>query len=169
MRQPPMAISISNGRTRVALLLAFAAVAVTVGLLLEPSTSQASSRHLSARVAAANTACNSYLTSIQPTTGSPSANAASVVDAYPTTAGNLEAWLLNFDPLANSSAYQAIPASEFVSACVLQGAWTFPAQNSQGSNNVSYEIVMIAPDGTATPLMWGPSEIANSSPPLVGS
>lgn len=163
MKQTSTAFSFTNWRIRWALILAFAIAAVTAGLVLTTSTSQASS---SARLAAADAACSSYLTSIQAT---PSSNSGTIVDAYPTTAGNLATWLLKFDPLAESSAYQSIPSTEDVSACVVQGNWTLPSQNNLGSNDVNYEIVMIAPDGSATPLMWGPSVFTSATPPAIGN
>jgi hypothetical protein len=169
MKQTISTFSI-NKRTRFALFVVLAAVTVTAGLTLSTSTSQASSPRLSARTAAASAACSSYLASIQPTTSEgSSSNSATIVESYPTTAGNLAAWLLNFDPLAESSAYQSIPSNEEVSACVLQGNWTLPSQSNSGSNDVNYEIVMVAPDGTATPLMWGPTELANAAAPAAGN
>jgi hypothetical protein len=154
-------------RRRYSATATLGAVALVGVLIFTAVSSEASSPLKSARVAAADTACNSYLTSIQPTTSnSASSNPATIADAYPTTAGNLAAWLLTFDPLAESSAYSSIPPNEEVSACIVKGSWTLP---NQGSANVNYEIVMIAPNGTATPRMWGGSSIVNSAPPTVGS
>jgi hypothetical protein len=134
------------------------------------ASSQASSSHQSARVAAANTACNSYLAGIQrANSNSSSSSLATIIDAYPTTAGNLATWLLNFDPMGESSAYSSIPPAEEISACILKGNWTLPDQSDLGSSNVNYEIVMISPDGTATPRMWGGSVIVNAAPPAIGS
>ena len=129
---------------------------------------QVSSSHPSARAAAAETACNSYLTGVQPTTSSkPARDGATIADAYPTTAGNLATWLLHFDPLAESSAYRSIPRNEDVTACVIKGKWDLPNQVDLGPGIVNYEIVMIVPNGTSTPLMWGPSELAKQAPPAV--
>jgi hypothetical protein len=142
-----------------------------VGLLVFTAvSSQALSSHQSARTAAAESACNSYLSGIQPTPSQgPSAGLATIADAYPTTASNLAAWLLTFDPMAESSAYSSIPPSEVVSACVVKGSWTLPNQSILSGADVHYEIVMVAPNGAATPRMWGGSQIANAKPPAVGS
>jgi hypothetical protein len=144
-------------------------VALLGVVIFSAASSDASSPRESARVAGADTACSSYLTSIQPTnSASASSNLETIADAYPTTAGNFAAWLLNFDPLAESSAYSSIPPTEEVSACIVKGSWTLPDQSDLNSANVNYEIVMIAPDGTATPRMWGGSSIVNSAAPAVG-
>jgi hypothetical protein len=116
----------------------------------------------------ADNACRSYLTGIQPTTSDgPSSSVATIVDAYPTTAGNLSAWLLNFDPMGESSAYSSIPPTEEVSACIVKGSWTLPNQSDLGSATVNYEIVMVTPNGTATPRMWGGPQIVNAAHPAV--
>jgi hypothetical protein len=163
-----ISISMTNWRFRFAILLAIAVLAVAAGILISTSTSQASSPHLSARAMAAEAACSSYL--VQSTASeSPSADPATIADAYPTTAGNLATWLLNFDPMDVPGAVQALSPAADVSACVLQGNWNLPSQSDTSSNVVNYEIVMVAPDGTSTPLTWGPSEIANAAPPVVGS
>jgi hypothetical protein len=136
-----------------------------VGLLV---FTQVSPSHPSARAVAAETACASYVTGLKPTTTDSSASGGEiVVDAYATTAGKLGNWLLNFDPLADGSFYHSVPRSEEVAACVIKGEWDLPNQSTLSSSVVDYSIVMIAPDGTATPLMFGPSKFVNEAPPAV--
>jgi hypothetical protein len=132
--------------------------AALVGLLV---FTQISTSHPSARAAAAETACTSYVTGNKPITSGD----ATVVDAYPTTAGNLGTWLLNFDPMGEGSAYRSIPRNEDVAACVLKGKWDLPSPSNAGPGVVNYSIVMIAPNGTATPLMFGPSKLVSEAPP----
>lgn len=160
----------SRRRRRISGSATFVAAALAGVLLFTTVSSQASSPHQSAREAAAETACRSYLTGIQPTTSDTSpSRLATIVDAYPTTAGNLATWLLNFDPMGESSAYSSIPSTEDVSVCIVKGNWTFPDQSDLSSNTVNYEIVMITPDGTATPRMWGGSAIVSAKPPVIGN
>jgi hypothetical protein len=157
-------------RRRFTVAASISATALVGLLVFNAVSSQASSSNRSERTAAADTACSSYLTGIQPTTSrSPSSSLATIVDAYPTTAGNLAAWLLNFDPMGESSAYSSIPPTAEVSACIVKGSWTLPDQSDLASANVNYEIVMVTPNGTATPRMWGGSQIVDATPPAVGS
>jgi hypothetical protein len=145
------------GRLKAAAMLGVAAL---VALLV---FTQVSISHPNARAAAAETACTSYVTGNKPiTTGD-----ATVVDAYPTTAGNLDTWLLNFDPMGEGSFYRSIPRNEDVTACVLKGKWELPSPSDLGPGVVHYAVVMIAPDGAATPLMFGPSKFVNEAPPAV--
>jgi hypothetical protein len=154
-----------RGLQKTAAILGAAAL---VGLL---AYTQVSSSHPSARAAAAESACDAYVTGSHPTTSGRSSSAdAAVVDAYPTTAGNLGNWLLNFDPMGEGSFYHSIPRNEDVTACVIKGKWDLPNQSTLSSNVVSvenYSIVMIAPNGTATPLMWGQSNFVKESPPAM--
>ena len=145
------------GRLKAAAILGVAAL---VALL---AFTQVSTSHPSARAAAAQISCTSYVTGNKPiTTGD-----ATVVDAYPTTAGNLATWLLNFDPMGEGSFYRSIPRNEDVTACVLKGKWDLPSPSDLGPGVVHYAVVMIAPDGAATPLMFGPSKFVNEAPPAV--
>jgi hypothetical protein len=153
-------------RLRLPLTMALAAMAAVGGLLLTTSTSLASPPHVTASVAAVDAACSTYLA--QGTTSVSPSNLATIVDAYPTTASNLEAWLRNFDPMADPSAIQVLSPSAVVSACVLQGNWVLPSGGGTGTSNEGYEVVMIAPDGTSTPVLWGPSAIVTAAAPAVG-
>jgi hypothetical protein len=154
--------STHRGRLKVVGVVGTAAL---VGLLV---VSQVTSSHSSARAAAAATACASYVTGNKPSTsGSSSSLDATVVDAYPTTASKLGKWLLNFDPMGLGSAYRSIPRNESVSACVIRGKWDLPNQSTLSGNVVNYAIVMITHNGTATPLMFGPSKFASEAPPAV--
>jgi hypothetical protein len=157
-------------RMRFTVTASMSATALVGLLVFTAVSSQASSTHWSARTAAAERACSSYLLGIQPITSQgSSSNLATIVDAYPTTAGNLASWLLTFDPMAESSAYSSIPPTEEVSTCIVKGSWTLPDQSTLTGANVNYEIVMIAPNGIATPRMWGGSQIVDATPPPVGS
>jgi hypothetical protein len=156
-------------RGRFTLSATVGVMALVAVLVFTVDSSQASSSHQQARLAEADTACNSYLAGIKSanTKKAPS-NFATIVHAYPTTAGNLATWLLNFDPMGESSAFSSIPRVEVVNACILKGSWTLPDQSDLGSANVNYEVVMITPDGIATPRMWGGSQFADAAPPAVG-
>lgn len=136
----------------------------------KPSTSRSGSdRSLTSQVQAAATACKTYL--FKATTENHHRNSATLIDAYPTTASNLESWFHNLDPIAGATLMGAPPPlqtlspSADVSACVLQGNWVLPAGGGAGTNAEGFEVVVIAPDGTGTPVMWGPSAIATASPP----
>lgn len=136
----------------------------------KPSTSRSGSdRGLTAQVQAAASACKTYL--FKATTESHHINSATIIDAYPTTLNNLETWMQSFDPqtqLRGSPFVRALaPPNDIVTACILQGNWVLPAGGGAGSNSEGYEVVVVAPDGTGTPLLWGPSVIATSSPPAV--
>src|ERR1035438_4070461 len=92
-----------------------------------------------------------------------------VVDSYSTTAQNLEVWLRSFMPMADPAVIQKLPSSTMVTACVLQGSWVLPAGRSTGSADENYEVLIIGPFGAATPVLFGPSAIANAAAPEVGS
>lgn len=155
-------------RIRLALSLIVAVGAVAGGLLLTTLTSQASPPHVSARAASADAACQSYVTQATASENS-SADSATIIDAYPTTAGNLAAWLLNFNPMGPPQSVTGLSPSSNVSACVLQGSWVLPANGGKSSGNAGYEIVMVTSNGVSTPLMWGQSVMATATPPAVGS
>ena len=145
-----------------------AVAAIAGGLLIITMTSPASSPRLTARAAAAATACSSYLA--QATVSEvPTANPATLVGSYPTTPSNLAAWLLNFDPMGASSMVTSLPATAHVTACVLKGNWNLPYKGGTASASVDYEVVLIFPNGTSSPLLLGQSKIAKAAPPAVGS
>jgi hypothetical protein len=151
-------------RWRLTAVAILGATALVVALTLTSSPSQASSS------TAAQSACNNYeQTEAATVVGSPTTNPAAVVDSYPTTASNLEIWLKNFMPMADPAAIQQLSPSTSVSACVLEGNWVLPSGGSDGTADESYEVVMVAPDGTATPILFGPSTIVNAAAPAVGS
>ena len=99
----------------------------------------------------------------------PTANPATLVDSYPTTPSNLAAWLLNFNPMGASSMVTSLRATAHVTACVLKGNWNLPYKGGTASARVDYEVVLIFPDGTSSPLLLGQSKIAKAAPPAVGS
>ena len=135
---------------------------IAVGTLWATLWSQASSPRFTLG-GAAGVACNGYIDQVLAANLSANPSAATVVDAYPTTAGNLEAWLKNFDPFAVPAVIQKLSTTSDVTACVLQDG------GAMGSTRASYGVVMIAPDGTASPIASGPSEIFTAAPPAVGS
>ena len=149
-------------------------VAATLGasalvgvLVFTSASSQASSPH---QAAGAALACSNYERAEQATVApGASGNPATVVDSYSTTAQNLEVWLRSFMPMADPAVIQKLPSSTMVTACVLQGSWVLPAGGSTGSADENYEVLMIGPDGAATPVLFGPSAIANAAAPEVGS
>ena len=148
--------------------LSVAVAAIAGGLLVITLTSPASSPRLTARVAASETACNSYLAR-RTSAEVPTAQPATLVDSYPTTPSNLAAWLLNFNPMGASSMVTSLPANAHVTACVLKGNWNLPYKGGTASASVDYEVVLIFPNGTSSPLLLGQSRIATAAPPAVGS
>ena len=149
-------------------------VAATLGasalvgvLAITSATSQASSSHLAAGAALT---CRNYEKAEQSSVApGASGNAATIVDSYSTTAHNLESWLKGFMPMADPAVIQKLAPSTSVTACVLQGNWVLPAGGSTGSADENYEVLMVGPDGTATPVLFGPSAIVNAAAPAVGS
>ena len=140
-------------------------VTVLTGVLfLAPSSSQASPTR-SAIGGVAGEACHAYIAQLGAANDSMHPNVASVVDVYSTTSRNLGAWLLKFDPIAYPSVIQKLPGSTKVTACVMHGSWLLPSHSSSGSGQTNYEVVMISPDGTGTPILWGQSDIVTSAPP----
>lgn len=147
------------------LLTAGIASATAVGgAFIATSMSGASGKSLNAAEQAAQVACGNYLTT-STSNETPTATPATLARAYPTTASSLESWLLGFDPAAHPSAVDSLAATTSVTACVLQGNWTLPAGGGAGTNSVGYEVVVITPDGSGTPILWGPSAIVNAAAP----
>jgi hypothetical protein len=154
-------------RWRLIVAASLGASALVGVLVFTSASSQASSPHLAAGAALA---CSNYEQAEQATVApGASGNAATIVDSYPTTAHNLEVWLKSFMPMADPAVIQKLPPSTTVTACVLQGNWVLPAGGSAGSADENYEVLMIGPDGTPTPVLFGPSAIVNSAAPAVGS
>jgi hypothetical protein len=154
-------------RMRISIGIVIPATAVAVALILTTSSSQASSKYLTQRSEVSATACSSYLN--QATASEVSASdSATLSDAYPTTASDLLSWLQGFDPMADPAALQTLSPSADVDACILQGNWVLPAGGGGGTNAESYEVVVIAPDGTGTPVLWGSSALSSATAPLVG-
>lgn len=144
MKQTRLKITLANWRVQLGLSL-FAVLVFVSGVLVVTLRSQATSPRLAARVAATDTACHTYVADTRPTVSiSPPAKPATLVRTYPTSARNLGAWLLNFDPLAYPSAIEKLPSPTNVSACVMQGNWALPSNDGKGTNDAGYEVVMLA-------------------------
>ena len=132
-----------------------AAIVVAGGLILSVSSSQAFSRVVTMHEAASK-ACATYV--FHATAEVYHVNPPTIIGAYPTTAGNLESWIHTVDPMGDPAVLQALSPSANVTDCLLH--WN-------GDDN--YEAVVVAPDGTGTPILSGPSTIANSAPADSGS
>jgi hypothetical protein len=170
MKQSKQARTGMVRRWRLVVAATFGATALVGALALTSTSSEASSPHSTATSAAAQSACSTYEQAEQATvSGDPSANPATIVDSYPTTASNLELWLKSFMPMVDPAAIRQLSPSANVSACILQGNWVLPSGGPNGTLDDSYEVVMIGPDGTATPVLFGPAAIVNAAAPAVGA
>jgi hypothetical protein len=150
------------GRWRLIVAASFGATALVGVLWFTSASSQAST--------GAARACSTYEQAEQATVApDASGNAATIVDSYPTTAHNLEVWLKSFAPMVDPAVIQKLPPSTTVTACVLHGNWVLPAGGSAGSSDQNFEVLMIGPDGTSAPVLFGPSAIVNAAAPAVGS
>lgn len=175
MRQNEKLHSLARPPVRLSLAIVVLVIAVGSGLLLTAASSQASSQQLTERSQAAATGCSTYLSQATASTINPG-DSATLAHSYPTTASNLESWLHNLDPagapatlMGAPAALQTLSPSANVSACVLQGNWVLPAGGGAGTNAEGFEVVVIAPDGTGTPVMWGPSVISTTAAPAIGN
>jgi hypothetical protein len=144
---------------------AAAGLAVTIPLVLSMGSSGAANHRLTARNDAAATACSGYVTQIT-ASAQPGTVSESVVDSYATTAGGLQQWMSQFTA-AVPTVIQSLASTADVSACILQGTYEVPA-GVNGTANETIEVVMIGPDGTGNPVMWGPSAVAAAAAPAAG-
>jgi hypothetical protein len=132
------------------------------GILVASTWSQASSTRFTLG-GFAGVACDGYVNQVVNSNFSANPTAPTVVDAYPTTAGNLEMWLTSLDPFADPSVLQKLSTTTHVTACVLQDGGVL------GSAHANYSVILVAPGGTAAPIMSGPSVIFTAAPPATGN
>jgi hypothetical protein len=139
-----------------------AGIAVATALA---TNSAAAYQHLAASEQAAQSACQAY-ESEATSGGNTTAVPDTLVESYATTAAGFKSWLLQFPGQQYHTQFQDLSATTELSVCVFRGTYVGPSSSASANNTqASDAVVMITPDGTATPMMWGPSAIESAAPP----